>query len=139
LSRSGKINGCLNRPLTGANVQKKAAYILLAAFIVLQFAKQVSYAECRLANYFAANGQPCDCEKIFAEKTGQDQSTQLPASHQHLHIDDVYSFASTVTEQVWYSAGTSRHITTAAGRWINAITGSIDRPPAGIAFSWFYM
>ncbi|MBN8676122.1 MAG: hypothetical protein J0L56_18465 [Chitinophagales bacterium] len=115
-------------------MQKKAAYILLAAFIVMQFAKQVSYAECRLTNYFSGSGKQCDCEKILAEKTGLDQSTQQPAGHQHLHIDDMYSFASLVTEKEWRITMAANYITTDVNRWKNAVTGSIDRPPSGTVF-----
>lgn len=134
-SRSVTINGGLNRPLTGTKVQKTAAYILLAAFTVLQFAKQASYAECRLANYFAANGQPCDCEKIFAENTAKSPSTQLPLSHQHLHIDDMYSFAIPDTEKGWEFTSTSNHNSRDVNKWTNAAAGSIDRPPSCIVFS----
>jgi hypothetical protein len=120
-------------------VQKTAAHILLSAFIVLQFAKQVSYAECRLTNYFSGPGQQCDCEKIFAENTVQDKSTQLPLSHQHLHIDDMYNFTSFVTEKEWEITVIANHSTTDVNRWTNAITGSIDRPPSGIVFSSIFI
>lgn len=120
-------------------MQKTAALILFAAFVVLQFAKQVSYAECRLTNYFSGTGQPCDCEKILAEKTGLEKSTQLPLSHQHLHIDDMYSFASLVTEKEWEITAASNHIITDVNRWTNAITSSIDRPPSGTVFSSIFI
>lgn len=120
-------------------MQKKAAYILLAAFIVMQFAKQVSYAECRVTNYFSGSGKQCDCEKILAEKTGLEKSTQLPVSHQHLHIDDMYSFTNLVTEKEWEITVLANHSNTDVNKWTNAITGSIDRPPSGTVSSSIFI
>jgi len=120
-------------------MQKTAAHILLAAFVVLQFAKQVSYAECRVASYFSGSGQPCDCEKIFVDNIEQNQSTQLPLSHQHLHIDDMYSFANLVTEKEWEITVLANHSTKDVNKWTNAITGSIDRPPSGTIFSSIFI
>lgn len=65
------------------------AFLLLMAFAAAQYGRQVSYLECQLFNYLQAPSVKCDCEKILKDKTAAEQAP-LPASHNHLHIDESY-------------------------------------------------
>jgi hypothetical protein len=73
-------------------VRKPVAVILLFAFVAAQYARQVSYLECKLVNYFSQSAVKCDCEKLLGFTTDSPASS-LPIIHNHIHLDEWYSLA----------------------------------------------
>jgi hypothetical protein len=71
-------------------VKRFTAIILLASFVIAQYAKQVSYLECRLSNYFNTPAEKCDCERILTKDKGVADQSPLPAPHNHIHVDEAY-------------------------------------------------
>ena len=63
------------------------AFILLLLFFVSQYARHISYLECRLSNHFNPGNQKCDCEEI-AGKTGTGNNFPVPAHHRHLYVEE---------------------------------------------------
>jgi len=88
-----------DRPLF---VRKLTAILLLITFAVSQYAKQASYMECVLSNYFSAPAGKCDCAKIISKGKNATDSSSLPVLHNHIHVDESY-FPSPVISRVFYS------------------------------------
>jgi hypothetical protein len=63
--------------------------ILLFAFLLLQYARHISYLQCQAANYFAPSSPTCDCNKAFTEKSPADGSQPVPVHH-HTHLEEYY-------------------------------------------------
>ena len=70
------------------SVRKISALILSMAFLAAQYARQISFLECSVSNYFKAGTETCDCEKILVSETSDDQPG--PINHNHAHIDESY-------------------------------------------------
>lgn len=103
--------------------------LLLTSFLVLQYARQLSYWECRLSNSFKTESQKCDCEKLVKQAARQDEAFPVPAVHNHFHLDESYYPSRNIsTEGI-------NHATVSA--WFPAgfifigkvIPGRLDRPP----------
>jgi len=55
-----------------------------------QYAKQLSYVECKLSNTFKAETAKCDCETILSQDNTGTPEQPANTAHFHVHIDDVY-------------------------------------------------
>lgn len=66
-----------------------SAIILITAFIAAQYARQVSYLECKLSNTFKTAAEKCDCEKIMSGEDDMD-TYPVPVPHNHVHVDESY-------------------------------------------------
>jgi len=80
-------------------VRRFTAIILLAAFAITQYAKQVNYLECKLSNYFKMTAASCDCEKIVHGGKGTADQSPLPLPHNHIHIDESYLSSQTLNRE----------------------------------------
>ena len=72
-----------------AGMQKFSAIVLLLSFAFFQYARQLSYWECRILNAFSSSGQ-CDCEKILTKTNNT--AKESPVVHFHVHPDDLFIF-----------------------------------------------
>jgi len=71
-------------------MKQLAAIFLICVFAFSQYAKQLSYIECKLANKIKSTTQQCDCEKKFETDSSAKKST-APQPHFHSVIDEYYS------------------------------------------------
>jgi hypothetical protein len=71
-------------------VKKLSAILLISIFAFSQYARQLSYLECKFSNSFKVNTLKCDCEKQGG--FDKEASTQLPVSktHTHSHFDELF-------------------------------------------------
>jgi hypothetical protein len=74
-------------------VRKLSAILLISLLAFSQYARQLSYLECKLSNTFKPDSSRCDCDK----KAGLDKkdNNQSPVSkvHTHIHFDEFFSSA----------------------------------------------
>jgi hypothetical protein len=72
-------------------VRKLSAILLISLLAFSQYARQLSYLECKFSNTFKPDSAKCDCNK----KAGLDKqvNNQSPVSkvHSHIHPDDFFS------------------------------------------------
>ncbi len=110
-------------------LKKFITILLLTHFLVFQYARQFSYWECRLSNYFNTENEKCDCEKLVKAITGQAQPSPTPIAHNHFHLDESFypSFSVAETGNVYINLFTrfiNRNV------FINTmIPGRLDHPP----------
>lgn len=105
-----------------------ATILLLISFLVFQYARQLSYWECRLFNSFRAGNETCDCEALVKTITGPSNAEQLPAAHNHVHIDESFYPARIDGTISFYTQLPARPMT--KNYFIPArLPRSIDRPP----------
>lgn len=71
-------------------VRNISAIILVVTFFAAQYARQASYLECKLANYFKTASAQCDCEKILIVDNDRSDPSPMPAPHNHIHVDESY-------------------------------------------------
>jgi hypothetical protein len=71
-------------------VQKIASILLICLFALSQYAKQLSYIECKLSNNFKAENAKCDCETKLAQDTSSAPDQPANTTHFHLHADEIY-------------------------------------------------
>jgi hypothetical protein len=71
-------------------MRKPSVIILLIAIVTAQYARQVSYWECRLANSFQENNLRCNCERLLLSPDSTD-TPAIPMGHNHAHLDDLYN------------------------------------------------
>jgi hypothetical protein len=110
-------------------LKKTTTILLLASFLVFQFARQVSYWECRLSNSFKAGNEKCDCEQLSNQVSDQSEPFPISAHHNHIHVDETFYPAYTHTIKKSFvlkqsSPGSMLQV------FINRIMASrLDRPP----------
>jgi hypothetical protein len=111
-------------------VRKFTAIILLTAFVASQYARHISFFECKLANYFKASTERCDCEKIIGEKSNSADQDPLPVVHNHFHLDESYcppgkseTDNHSIDSRIIYSTAHFTLLIT------EGFFGSVDRPP----------
>ncbi|HLG39396.1 MAG TPA: hypothetical protein VI461_06995 [Chitinophagaceae bacterium] len=77
-------------------MRKLSAILLIGLFTFSQYARQLSYLECKLSNVFKPNLSKCDCDKKIS-LVSQD-SNPSPASkvQTHIHLDEFFSIAGEV-------------------------------------------
>ncbi|MBP8114646.1 MAG: hypothetical protein KAY50_04760 [Chitinophagaceae bacterium] len=71
-------------------MRKILAISLICLFALSQYAKQLSYVECKLSNTFKAETAKCDCETILSQDNTSTPDQPANTTHFHVHIDDVY-------------------------------------------------
>jgi hypothetical protein len=71
-------------------VRNISAILIICIFAISQYAKQLSYVECKFSNTFKPFTAHCDCEKRL--ETGKSANAELPVpkTHTHLHPDDFF-------------------------------------------------
>jgi hypothetical protein len=110
-------------------LKKLTTILLLASFLVFQYARQVSYWECRLSNSFKISNEKCDCEQMINQVSDQSEPLPFPAHHNHFHVDETFFPACTLTIKKSFdtqqsSTGMMLQV------FINKIIASrLDRPP----------
>ncbi|MEI9909328.1 MAG: hypothetical protein WDO71_06505 [Bacteroidota bacterium] len=104
--------------------------ILLASFVIAQYAKQVSYLECRLSNYFNIPAEKCDCEKILIKDKGVADQSPLPVPHNHVHVDETYFPPQNVKPKLSFPGNCVVHIPCKDTVLSDGFYNRPDRPPA---------
>lgn len=71
-------------------MQQLASILLICLFALSQYAKQLSYIECKLSNNFKAENAKCDCETKLAQDSSESPDQPANTTHFHVHANDVY-------------------------------------------------
>jgi hypothetical protein len=72
-------------------LRKQLSIFLLFTLLLTQYAKHISYLECRAANFFASKSNvECDCNKVFTDIKNTSETPDSIPRHTHLHIDENY-------------------------------------------------
>lgn len=71
-------------------MQKIASILLICLFACSQYAKQLSYIECKLSNKFKPDTVKCDCETKLAQDNSSAPDQPANTTHFHVHADEVY-------------------------------------------------
>ena len=103
--------------------------LLLTSFLVLQYARQVSYWECRLSNYFKTENQKCDCEKLIKLNASQEEPFPVPAVHNHSHLDESFYPSRIIATEGMYNTETLSWSFPGHSFIERIIPGRLDRPP----------
>jgi hypothetical protein len=109
-------------------MRKFTVILLLTALTTGQYAKQLSYWQCRLMNIVRTDLARCDCDKLIVQSNPSKQPA-LPISHNHTHIqlDDLYDHAHVAMGHRFSDADNSPKVQ----RQPSLLTGvnrTIDRP-----------
>lgn len=110
-------------------LRKIITILLLTNFLVFQYARQVSYWECRIFNYLKTENQKCDCEKISKMIAGQTQSSPVSAIHNHFHLDESFYPSFSIPEMGYYYASQFTRQMPREDSICKRGTGRLDRPP----------
>ncbi len=83
-------------------MKQLASLFLIAVFTLSQYAKQLAYMECKLANSFKSSAEQCDCEKKYDTHSLNDKKPTGPQTHFHPVIDEYYAGpeSNTVTSSI---------------------------------------
>jgi hypothetical protein len=74
-------------------VRNLSAILLISIFAFSQYARQLSYIECKLSNTLRSSSLKCDCEKQ-AGFDKQDNKASPPAkAHLHIHLDEFFAIS----------------------------------------------
>lgn len=115
--------------LTVLRVRKCTTIVLFLSFFALQYARQISYLQCRYANYSRPTGSKCDCGQILIAGTQPGSFDLFPPDHQHLHLDEWFS---TFLCQEFYDRTMAVHTTWYVANKTAITTGirtNPDHPP----------
>jgi hypothetical protein len=72
-------------------MKQLASIFLIAVFALSQYAKQLAYMECKLANSFKSSTEQCDCEKKYDTHSLNDKKPAGSQTHFHPVIDEYYA------------------------------------------------
>jgi hypothetical protein len=73
-------------------VRKLSAILLISLFAFSQYARQLSYLECKFSNTFKTGPAKCDCEKQSGFGNQASSPAPVPATHTHIHPDEFFPF-----------------------------------------------
>ena len=73
-----------------------SAILLICTFTLSQYARQLSYLECKFSNLFKSATTQCDCEKKSGITQAGKDGGSTPLIHIHIHPDEFFSRAETV-------------------------------------------
>jgi hypothetical protein len=72
------------------------AILFITVFALSQYAKQLAYLQCKLANDLTNTTQKCDCEKQTGN-AGTDKELPTTKNHTHSNIDEFYTTVKDIT------------------------------------------
>lgn len=109
-------------------MRKISILLLFTAFATGQYAKQLSYWQCKLVNIVLPSSPPCDCERLVID-TDTDNPLATPVTHTHLHLDDLYDTADVeVNTSFALTFGLYKKSPTSA--LCEGMSALIDKPPS---------
>ena len=77
-------------------MRKLSSILLISLFAFSQYARQLSYLECKFSNTFKLSSDKCDCEKQAGfDKENSDQSP-FAKTHTHFHPDEFFNIVKDV-------------------------------------------
>ena len=118
-----------NQNIQPSFLRKLTAILLVITFAISQYAKQASYLECVLFNYFKAPAQLCDCMKIISESKAATDHSPVPSAHNHLHIDESYLLPFSITRLRYYGDGVITSFLTTISQLEDGVENKQYRPP----------
>jgi len=83
-----------SRPLNQTNrdrVRKFSAILLVCLFTFSQYARHLSYLECKILNTLQPVSKKCDCEKIAGFDKPGEVPFSAPKIHLHIHVDEFFT------------------------------------------------
>jgi len=83
-------------------VGKLSAILLISIFAFSQYARQLSYLECKFSNTFKTSTTKCDCEKQAGFDKKNDKQPPVSATHTHIHMDEFFAVAREVVVNFYY-------------------------------------
>lgn len=72
-------------------MRKLSAILLLCIFVFSQYARQLSYFECKFSNTFKVSSSKCDCEKLAGFENKDTNEAPLSKIHTHIHPDEFFN------------------------------------------------
>lgn len=91
-----------NQNLYLRQVRHLSAILLISIFAFSQYARQLSYLECKISNTFKTNTTKCDCEKQADFDKQDDKQPPGPTAHTHIHLDEFFAVAREVALHSYY-------------------------------------
>jgi hypothetical protein len=76
-------------------MQRSLSLAFIALLTVSQYARQLSYLQCRLINNFNTTAQHCDCEKKSAEVQPNGKEFPVTKVSIHSYLDEFYTQVKT--------------------------------------------
>ncbi|MBC7873564.1 MAG: hypothetical protein H7Y01_06200 [Ferruginibacter sp.] len=73
-------------------MSKLSAILLISLFAFSQYARQLSYLECKFSNTFKTGPAKCDCEKQSGFSNQASGPSPVSATHTHIHTDEFFPF-----------------------------------------------
>jgi hypothetical protein len=90
-------------------VRKISAILLISFFAFSQYARQLSYLECKFSNTFKTDAVKCDCD-IKAGLVNQDDSQIPPLKiHTHSHPEEFFAGAREINIESAFNCLNSNH------------------------------
>ncbi|MDZ4794490.1 MAG: hypothetical protein SGI83_09455 [Bacteroidota bacterium] len=77
-------------------MKKLSAILLIGLFAFSQYARQLSYLECKFTNIFKTSTDKCDCEKKAGFDNPDSNKAPLSKVHTHIHLDELFTAARLV-------------------------------------------
>ncbi|MEP6674580.1 MAG: hypothetical protein ABJA78_05480 [Ferruginibacter sp.] len=92
-------------------MKNSLAILFISIFAFSQYAKQLSYLECKLANNFKkTTGQQCDCEKQ-TDVSNTDKDLPPSKNHTQFNLDEFYTVAEELDIKLQHQYLSSRTFT----------------------------
>ncbi|HEV7783095.1 MAG TPA: hypothetical protein VGO58_17590 [Chitinophagaceae bacterium] len=78
-------------------MRQLSAILLTGIFAFSQYARQLSFLECKFSNLFKIAAAKCDCEKQAGFEKQSQGSSPLSAHHLHIHLDEYFVGSGSLT------------------------------------------
>jgi hypothetical protein len=83
-------------------VRQLSAILLISIFAFSQYARQLSYLECKFSNTFKTSTTKCDCEKQAGFDKQDTNQPPVSATHTHIYLDEFFAVAREVISNSYY-------------------------------------
>ncbi|MGB4845701.1 MAG: hypothetical protein WBP16_14640 [Ferruginibacter sp.] len=104
---------------------KLTSIVLICLFALSQYAKQLSYIECRISNTFKADAVKCDCETKLVQDNPSSPEDPVGLVHFHVHIDDVFFLNDNPDIAAWKLIGMQLN-----SRYLSCESEGNTKPPS---------
>lgn len=78
-------------------MRKLSAILLISIFAFSQYARQLSYLQCKFSNSFKTSSAKCDCEKQAGFDKQDTSQSPVSKTHTHIHLDELFAAAKVFT------------------------------------------
>jgi hypothetical protein len=84
-------------------VRHLSAILLTCILAFSQYARLLSYLECKFSNTFKTSTTKCDCEKQAGFDKEDDKQSPVSTAHTHIHLDEFFAVAREVVVNSFYT------------------------------------